>query len=535
MKKTLLLLTALLVTFSGLLAQEQVDSMEIKRDAKYHNWFNKSPVEDQVYGAEVYRAYDQLLKDKKSTTVIVAVIDGGIDINHEDLKENIWINKNEIPENGIDDDNNGYIDDINGWNFLGNSKGENISFENLEVTRIYKKFNGVKADQVADKDKEAYKSFKAAKKSYSKQLKQAQRQKEGIEKFKTKYFASYDKVSKVLGKEEIELQDLDSLKLINKDLKKDIKFLYRFVKFGFNPELFDTYGEMMDEQLNYHLNINFDAREIIGDDISDIASENGNNNVYGPEAFHGTFVAGIIGAQRNNDLGIDGIAENVKIMALKTVPNGDERDKDVAKAIRYAADNGARVINMSFGKELSPYKNLVDDAFKYAEEKGVLIVHAAGNDGFDIDKVKQYPTKNITETKQISTYITVGASSIKNNEKLAASFTNYGKEMVEIFAPGVQVKSLAPESKYEIGDGTSFSAPVVSGVAALIISYYPELTALQVKELIVKSAIKYPELEVNKPGDYSRKKKKVAFSELSRTGGIVSAYEALKLAAELKK
>jgi subtilisin family serine protease len=190
---------------------------------------------------------------------------------------------------------------------------------------------------------------------------------------------------------------------------------------------------------------------------------------------------------------------------------------------------------MSFGKELSPYKNLVDDAFKYAEEKGVLIVHAAGNDGFDIDKVKQYPTKNITETKQISTYITVGASSIKNNEKLAASFTNYGKEMVEIFAPGVQVKSLAPESKYEIGDGTSFSAPVVSGVAALIISYYPELTALQVKELIVKSAIKYPELEVNKPGDYSKKPKKVAFSELSRTGGIVSAYEALKLAAELKK
>jgi len=535
MKKTLLLLTALLFTFSGLIAQEEVDSMEIKRDAKYHNWYNKSPNDDQVYGVEVYKAYDQLLKDKKSTTVIVAVIDGGVDINHEDLKENIWINKNEIPDNGIDDDNNGYIDDINGWNFLGNSKGENISYENLEVTRIYKRFNNVDTDKLSDKDKEAYKSFKDAKKSYTKQLKLAQKQKEGVEKLKNKYFSSYNKISEVLGKEEILLQDLDSLKPINKDLKKDIKFLYRFIKFGFDSDLFDTYGEMIDEQLDYHLNVNFNPRDIIGDDVSDLSSENGNNNVYGPEAFHGTFVAGIIAAKRNNELGIDGIVENVNIMALKAVPNGDERDKDIAKAIRYAVDNGARVINMSFGKELSPYKSLVDEAFKYAEENGVLVIHAAGNDGYNIDKVKQYPTKNITETKQISTYITVGASSIKNNEKLAASFTNYGKEMVDIFAPGVQVKSLAPESTYDIGDGTSFSAPVVSGVAALIISYYPELTALEVKDLIVKSAIKYPELQVNKPGDYSKKKKKVAFSELSRTGGIASAYEALKLAEELKK
>lgn len=303
--------------------------------------------------------------------------------------------------------------------FSGKLKRWKYFFENLEVTRIYKKFNGLKTNQIADKDKEAYKSFKAAKKSYSKQLKQAQKQKKGIEKFKTKYFTSYDKISEVLGKEEIKLQDLDSLKPINKDLKKDIKFLYRFVKFGFNPELFDTYVEMLDEQLNYHLNVNFDAREIIGDDVSDISSPNGNNNVYGPEADHGTFVSGIIAAQRNNDLGIDGIAENVKIMALKTVPNGDERDKDVAIAIRYAADNGARVINMSFGKELSPYKTLVDDAFKYAEEKGVLIVHAAGNDGFNIDKVKQYPTKNITDTKQISTYITVGAFFHKKQWKIS--------------------------------------------------------------------------------------------------------------------
>lgn len=532
MKKTLLLLLVNLYWWAPLFAQE---NEEISNpNSIYQNWINKSPIDDNIYGAEVEKAYNLLLKDKESTTIIVAVIDGGIDINHEDLKNHIWVNQAEIPDNGIDDDRNGYIDDINGWNFLGNSKGENISYENLEVTRIYKMFKDRDPKSIKDSEQYAYSLFKDAKKSYTKQRKSLQKQKEGIEKFKTKYYKSYNLISKEINKEDISLHDLDSLKLANKSLKKDIKFLYRFVKYGFNDELFDEYGAMLNEQLDYHLNIDFDARKIIGDDVSDINSENGNNNVYGPEADHGTFVSGIIAAERNNDLGINGIASDVKIMALKAVPNGDERDKDIAKAIRYAVDNGAKIINMSFGKELSPYKHLVDEAFVYAEQNNVLIVHAAGNDGFDIDKVKQYPTKNISNTQQIQTWLTVGASSMDNNYGFAASFTNYGDEMVDIFAPGVQVKSLAPESKYDIGDGTSFSAPVVSGVAALILSYYPNLTALQLKDIILKSSLKYSESEVNKPGDYSRKKKKMKFGELSRTGGIVSAYEALKLAEEFK-
>ncbi len=530
MKNTLLFLAILLISVTVIAQDESNTDTKTKTEDKYLNWYNLSPIDDQVFGAEVDKSYNQLLKDKKSTTVIVAVIDGGIDITHEDLKDNIWINKNEIADNGMDDDHNGYIDDIHGWNYLGNSKGENIANENLETTRIYKRY--YQKEKLTKKEKEL---FNEAKKLYKKELKVATLQKKSFEKFKNKYNTTYNNICKAVGKDEITLKDLDSLKIHNKSLKKDIKYQYRYVKYGFSTAIFDKYEDMINEDFDYYLNLDFNPREIIGDDITDIKSENGNNNVYGPEAFHGTFVAGIIAAERDNEIGINGIASDVQIMALKVVPNGDERDKDIAKAIRYAVDNGAKIINMSFGKQLSPYKHLVDEAMIYAEEKGVLLVHAAGNDGFNVDKIKQYPTKNINEQKQISTWITVGASSKNRDEKFAASFTNYGKEMVDLFAPGVRIKSLAPESTYEVADGTSFSAPVVSGVAALLLSYYPELSANEIKDILKKSVNKYADMKVNKPGDYSKKKKQIVFDELSETAGIVSAYNALKLAEELSK
>ncbi|MCD4835071.1 MAG: S8 family serine peptidase [Bacteroidales bacterium] len=539
MKNTLLFLATLLISLNAVSQDETKTTNNNSPDDIYLNWYNKSPMDDTIYGAEVDKAYNKLLKDKKSTTVIVAVIDGGIDITHEDLKDNIWINKNEIPENGIDDDKNGYIDDIHGWNFLGNSKGENIAYENLEITRIYKQYNEkyskTKSGKLSEEEKETYLLYKEAKKLFEKELKFANFQKSSFDKFKNRYNTTYSNISKAIAKDTITTKDLDSLKIHNKSLKKDIKFQYLYVKYGFTTDAFDEIDAHINEQLDYHLNVDYNPRDIIGDDINEISSSYGNNNVYGPESDHGTFVSGIIAAERDNEIGVNGIVENVKIMALKVVPNGDERDKDVAKAIRYAVDNGAKVINMSFGKQLSPQKQLVDDAIKYAEEKGVLLVHAAGNDGFNIDKIKQYPTKNLEENKQISTWITVGASSMNSNLKFAASFTNYGKDMVDIFAPGVRVKSLAPEDEYEVADGTSFSAPVVSGVAALLISYYPELTANDVKNIITKSALKYAETEVNKPGDYSKKKKTISFGDLSITGGIVSAYEALRLAEEMSK
>lgn len=538
MNKTLLIVLALF-TFFGVKAQDQNTNNENAKKEIEHDWFNQSPIDDQVYGAEIDKAY-QFLQDKESKPVIVAVIDGGVDFNHEDLQENMWINKNEIPDNGIDDDGNGYVDDIHGWNFLGNAEGENIAHENLEITRIYKKyhpkFSDVKKSTLSNEEKELYGLYKEAAKRYEKSLKDAQRQKSGFEKYKNKYHNAYQTITNVLQTDSIVINDLDSLKEADKTYKKEIKTIYNFVKYGINEEIFEEIESHIDIVLDYHLNTDYNPRAIIGDDVTDMSENYGNNNVYGPEAFHGTFVSGIIAAKRNNDLGIDGIAENAKIMALKVVPDGDERDKDVAKAIRYAVDNGARIINMSFGKDLSPYKYLVDDAVLYAQENDVLLIHAAGNDANNIDKVKQYPTKIIDENSVVDNWITVGANTKTCNKQFAASFTNYGDEMVDIFAPGSRIKSLAPENKYQIADGTSFSAPVVSGVAALLLSYYPELSAVEVKEIIQKSALVYPDVKVYKPRKGLRLIKwKTKFEKLSYTGGIVSAYEALKMAEDYKK
>lgn len=538
MRKTLLILIAIF-TFLGLKAQGQNINNENTKKEIEHDWFNQSPIDDQVYGAEIDKAY-QFLQDKESKPVIVAVIDGGVDFNHEDLKEKMWINKNEIPDNGIDDDENGYIDDIHGWNFLGNAEGANIAHENLEITRIYKKyhqkFSDVKKRTLSDEEKEQYGLYKEAAKRYEKSLKDAQRQKKGFEKYTNKYHNAYQTIADVLQTDSIVINDLDSLKETDKTYKKEIKTIYNFVKYGISEEIFEEIESHLDVALDYHLNTDYNPRAIIGDDVTDMSENYGNNNVYGPEAFHGTFVSGIIAAKRDNELGIDGIAENAKIMALKVVPDGDERDKDVAKAIRYAVDNGARIINMSFGKDLSPHKYLVDEAVLYAQENDVLLVHAAGNDANNIDKVKQYPTKIIDKNLVVDNWITVGASTKTCNKQFAASFTNYGDEMVDIFAPGSRIKSLAPENKYQIADGTSVSAPVVSGVAALLLSYYPELSAVEVKEIIQKSALVYPDVKVFKPREGLRLIKwKTKFKKLSYTGGIVSGYEALKMAEDYKK
>jgi len=538
MKKTLLILLILGI-FLGLKTQDQNSNNENAKKEIEHDWFNQSPIDDQVYGAEIDKAY-QCLKDKKSKPVIVAVIDGGVDFNHEDLKENIWINKNEIPDNGIDDDENGYIDDIHGWNFLGNAEGKNIAHENLEITRIYKKyhpkFSDVKKSTLSNEEKELYGLYKEAAKRYKKSLKDAQRQKKGFKKYKNKYHNAYQTITDVLQTDSIVINDLDSLKEADKTYKKEIRTIYNFVKYGISEKIFEEIESHIDVELDYHLNTDYNPRAIIGDDLTDITETYGNNNVYGPGAFHGTFVSGIIAAKRNNDLGIDGIAENARIMALKVVPDGDERDKDVAKAIRYAVDNGARIINMSFGKDLSPHKYLVDEAVLYAQENDVLLIHAAGNDANNIDKVNQYPTKIIDKNSVVDNWITVGANTKTCNKQFAASFTNYGDEMVDIFAPGFRIKSLAPENKYQIADGTSFSAPVVSGIAALLLAYYPELSAVEVKEIIQKSALVYPDVKVYKPRKGLRLIKwKTKFKKLSYTGGIVSAYEALKMAEDYKK
>jgi subtilisin family serine protease len=536
--KKLLFITLFILLVSGLYSQNQSDTQNVSGNDMYLNWHLKSPSSDLIYGAEVNKAYETLLLNKQSKTIIVAVIDGGVDIYHEDLKDNIWINTDEIPENGIDDDNNGYIDDIHGWNFIGNSKGEHIVNENLEVTRIYKqykdKYDGIKPKNVPANEKETYNLFIEAKEIYSKLLNEAEKTRDQINTFESNFYLSDKQIKSYLNKDSYDISDLDKINSEDKEIMRSARFLKYLLENNFTIDQISEIRKYNDEELNYHFNVDFNPREIVGDNIEVLSPVYGNNDVYGPDAEHGTFVAGIIGAIRNNNLGIDGIASDVKIMSLRAVPNGDERDKDVANAIRYAADNGAQIINMSFGKDLSPQKKLVDEAAMYAQQKGVLLIHAAGNDGANIDKENNFPSKQINNNLSVENWITVGATTMTADLNFVADFSNYGKNSVDLFAPGVNIKSLVPESNYDVLSGTSFSAPVVSGIAALIWSYYPELTATDIKNIILSSTNTYSDLIVNRPNQSSGKSKKTKFGKLSKTSGVVSLFNALQIADNFK-
>ena len=427
------------------------------------NWYNGDGT-----GMQTDKAYG-LLKKKTSQPVIVAVIDSGVDIEHEDLQGKIWVNTKEIPKNGIDDDKNGYIDDVHGWNFLGNAKGENLDAARLEKTRILaklmEKYDGIDPATIAfDEEFTLYETVK------------------------------YE-VEDELANFEQYMPTLESGQFD----KETVKYIL--------------------DQVKYNLNINYDDRTLIGDNVDDFTDKKyGNPDVEGPDALHGTHVSGIICALRGNGKGGDGVADNVKIMSLRAVPNGDEQDKDIALAIRYAVDNGAQVINMSFGKSYSPHQMEVFEAFEYADSKGVLCVHAAGNDAKDVDFEPNYPTSLYSfQTEPLAHFITIGASTKDKNE-LVASFSNFGQQRVDIFAPGFEIYNTVPQSEYKNLQGTSMAAPMVSGVAALLKSYFPSLSMKEIKEVMFNTSVKYEDL-----------------NPLCTTGGVVNVYNAVKACQALEK
>lgn len=492
------------------------------------NWFNLDEKKDKVRGVSTEVAYKELLSKKKSKTVVVAVIDSGIDIDHPDLKGKIWVNKKEIAGNGKDDDGNGYVDDINGWDFIGGKDGKDVDADTYEVTREFvrleKKFADVDPDKLDDKQKKEYKYFLEVKQAYRKQYMEAR---QGYNILR-QVWEAYQLLEKEIGKKNFTTKDLESFTSEKDDVNRAKQFVNFATANGIPLNQIKPAFKQYKSMYKYGVNKDFDPRNIVGDDYSKLDEKGyGNNEVQGPDADHGTHVAGIIGANRQNDIGMKGVAENVKIMVLRAVPNGDERDKDIANAIRYAVDNGARVINMSFGKGYSPYKAYVDAAVKYAEKKGVLLVHAAGNDHANLDETPNFPNKVFKKSgKSAENWIEVGASSWGDEKNFVGSFSNYGKTTVDVFAPGVAIYSTVPDNKYDNHDGTSMAAPVVSGVAALLMSYFPELSAIDVKEIILESSIKYTDKEVNMPG----KKSSIPFGKLSTTGGIVNVYAAVQLA-----
>lgn len=520
-----------------------------------NNWFLLDPETDHLQGVSVERTYATLLKGKPSRTVTVAVIDSGIDIEHEDLKDIIWTNEDEIPANGIDDDKNGYVDDIHGWNFIGGKNG-NVNEDTYEVTREYSRlkprFENVEEKKVSRKNKAEYALWKQVKTKYDHDYKANKDQYDQYQQQYQLYVSALGTlsfcdsvISKSIGGASISKSSLESVDVSNDTVlfaKETLAKVLQnvdgdIVVSDFLAELAE-YIKQLKEGLDhystaveYGYNQDFNSRTVVGDDPDNLYEKGyGNNDVEGPDARHGTHVAGVIGANRQNNLGIKGIADNVRIMSVRAVPNGDERDKDIANAILYAVDNGAQIINMSFGKSFSPQKEAVDRAVKYAESKGVLLIHAAGNDADDIDKESNYPNRKLQNGTETKTWLEIGASSWGADENFVASFSNYGKKTVDLFAPGVQIYSTIPNNSYEDLQGTSFACPATAGVAALLFSYFPDLTAAQVKSILEESTRKFDGLKVTKPGS----SEDVPFSELSITGGLVNAYEAVKLAETIK-
>lgn len=506
------------------------------------NWFNLDYKTDGVMGISTEKTYKTLLKGKKSIPVIVAVLDGGVDIHHEDLKDVLWINTKDSLSNGEDNDSNGYINDKYGWNFIGNADGKNVQFDNLELTRLLKELdqkfaNITAASELNDVGQKAFANYRKMTAEYKNKLEEAKMGQFSYDALKR----NIDAVVREIGKkpEEITQEDIDNFKATSSTQRIALGYAKDEIQNGGFAKFFNDITEgakYFNNQVDYHLNKTYNSRSIVGDDYED-ASERyyGNADVKGPDALHGSHVAGIIGAKRNNNIGINGVADNVKILTVRLVPDGDERDKDVANAIRYATDNGAKVINMSFGKGYAYNKQTVDDAIKYAESKDVLMIHAAGNDSEDNDIEPNFPMKYYTDAKGDTTgvanaWITVGATSLRLDSELLADFSNYGKKNVDVFAPGVRINSTIPDSKYKEEQGTSMAAPVVAGLAAMIRSYYPTLSAVETKKIIMESVEKPDQLVKVKVGEGATKT--VRLADISVTGGIVNAYNAIIKAEE---
>ncbi|GAB3991235.1 S8 family peptidase [Spirosoma daeguense] len=507
------------------------------------NWPYLDPKADSVAGISLYRAYD-LLKGKVSVPVVVGVLDSGVDLTHEDLRDVAWVNSKEKPGNDIDDDKNGYTDDTNGWNFMGAKDGTTYEYDQPEITQTYvllkSKYDNANSAKLNATEKRQYDTYQQAKRQFLQHFK-ADWPKHVALSDTVKFWQTAKQISSQLPDTVTSQGAIRNVKLETDSVTAAVQtiladaYLAQYGSFDRYIQLvrlnWARFRQIMGSEADIAYNPYYNPRKAVGDDPA-----NPNERYYGSPrmllgdseqlAVHGSHVAGIIAAKRGNGLGIDGVADNVRIMPVSVVPsNGDERDKDVANGIRYAVDNGAKVINMSFGKRLSPFKEQVDAAIRYAEEHDVLIVHSSGNNGENSDSVASYPSARYEGGKLAQNILVVGNNTWRLNETLPSRSSNYGIQMVDVFAPGTDILSTLPRNRYASFSGTSMSSPMTAGVAALLRSYFPRLTAVQVKNILIKSAYR-PNIQVRKPG---RAGQKVNFTELSRSGGIVNAYEAVKL------
>lgn len=531
---------------------------EIKVSAS-KNWHQKDYLLNKIPGISLDKWYSETKKKKISKTIIVAVIDTQIDLKHEDLQGQIWTNRVEIPDNGIDDDHNGYVDDINGWSFTGDKAGGYVVWANFEFVRLVRdwnpKFKEKTESEIDPLELFKYKEYHRALNMLNEKEKFYKNWLKSLKYDVATYKLAQDTLKHFFPNEDYKVQQLDSMykkykindKTYNQrrnDSDTDLGSLIINMKENLEMNL-TTYKDITDQEtqldsvVQKNVNINFNERTAIGDNPNVLEKGYGNNNVSNNKAGyrtiqnHNTEVSGIIGADRENNIGIKGIVQNVKIMPLNISPSGDEHDKDITMAIRYAVDNGAKVINMSFGKEFSLHKDWVFEAFKYAEEHNVLLVHVAGNNSVNIDETPYYPSDVPYDgsNEVCGNFINVGSISSRLDSTFVSAFSNYGKQNVDLFAPGEEIYTTTSGNSYLSDSGTSLAGPMVSGTAALIWSYYPKLTVQELKQIILESGTAY-DIEVIVPGT---KDKKVPFSELSKSGKVLNVYNAMQMAEKMSK
>ncbi|GAB5400773.1 MAG: S8 family peptidase [Aureisphaera sp.] len=524
---------------------ENIDTLPLKAepltDTQLKSWAAADLLTDTIPGMSVDRAYTEILNGRKGQKVIVAVIDSGVDIEHEDLADVIWTNKDEVPGNGKDDDKNGYVDDIHGWNFLGD-----IIAENMEYVRYMKKlgpkFEGKSEASISAADRADFDIYQKAKAEYDKDIAEANGVVQQYTQILSQVKPAHKAMTAKLGKEDYNQKDLAGIQNPSAEEQQQIGMLSQMLNFGDSvPDVIEQISGGIDYykgRLTTHFNMEADYRKVLGDNPDNMDIINyGNNDVDGPDpkeedAQHGTHVAGIIAAKRNNGIGMNGVADNAEIMVIRAVPDGDEYDKDIALAIRYAVDNGAKVINTSFGKYYSPHPEWVWDAIKYASDNDVLIVNAAGNESYDLDTIQVYPNdQKGTGQEMGDTFITIGALNYDYGSEMVANFSNYGVSNVDVFAPGVKIYSTTPLNEYEYLQGTSMAAPAVAGVAATIRSYFPKLSAKEVKQVLMNSGLT-SKTPVILGGDASNQSN---FNTITKSGKMVNLYNALIMADKMSR
>jgi len=492
-------------------------------EAPPRGWHTLAPT-DGYQGIDLDGAYALLEGRTPRRTAVVAIIDSGVDVTHPDLAARIWTNEDEVPGNGVDDDGNGYVDDVHGWNFIGGADGRHVRQDTYEVTREvarYRALYGADTTSATTEDLVQWRSLEAELEEMRGEAVAGLSQLGGIAEVTRQAEAT---LNAVFGGSAYDANGVRALSPANEDQARAQQVYLLLDANNITPKALFAEVERLEGLLEHGYNPDFDPRPIVGDDPLDYSDRfYGNADVAGPGPEHGTAVAGVVAAVRGNGMGIDGIADDVRIMVVRAVPAGDERDKDVANAIRYAVDNGAQVVNMSFGKGVSPGKGAVDEAVRYAEARGVLLVHAAGNSGEDIDAHDNFPSRRLADGSEAGNWLEIGAASW--SPSLAAAFSNYGHAGVDLFAPGERIYTLEVGGGTANADGTSLAAPVVSGVAALLLSYFPELTPIDVREIIA-SSVRVPSGTAQRPGGGGE----TPFSELSVTGGMLDAAAAVRAA-----